>query len=63
MRTAIAEKAANNLKIMVAQTVTEILNDPDFRLELSAKAQKRLRQAARAEKKTTALSAIKRKHL
>jgi len=63
MRTTIAEKTANNLKIMVAQTVAEILNDHDFGLELSAKARQRLRQAARAEEKTTALSAIKRKHL
>ena len=63
MRTAIAERTVNNLKIMVAQTVAEVLNDPDFGLELSAKAKKQLGRASNVKQKTVSLSAVKRKYL
>lgn len=49
-------------KAFIAQTVREILEDPDFGLEISASVKKRLIRS-RLSKKRVPLSEIKRKYL
>ena len=49
-------------RTLIAETVREILEDPDFGLELSERAKRRLSQS-RHSKKTVPLSEIKRKYL
>lgn len=48
------------LKTFVTQTVSEILNDPDFGLELTEYAKKRLRKARLKTTKTIPLEEIKK---
>lgn len=50
------------LKPFIVQTVSDVLSDPDFGLELSDRAQARLRQARKAFGKTVAFAEIKRKY-
>ena len=51
-------------KAIIAQTVGEILHDPDFGKELSIKAKERLSLTSnRGVKETTSLSEIKKKYL
>lgn len=52
----------HELKPFIVQTVSDVLNDPDFGLELSERAQARLRQARKAAGKTISFSDIKRKY-
>lgn len=49
-------------KAFIAETVREILEDPDFGLELSESVEKRLSRS-RLSKKRVSLSEIKRKYL
>lgn len=62
MPTSAIVKLNKELKTFVAQIVEEIVTDPDFGLELSEKAKKRLRQATTYKGKTFLLSDIKEKH-
>jgi hypothetical protein len=51
-------------KAIIAQTVSEILHDPDFGKELSIKTKERLSLTSnRGVKETTPLSEIKKKYL
>ena len=52
-----------NLRAMIAEAAQEVLSDPDFGLELSSTAKKRLLQARLALRKTSSLSAISKKYL
>lgn len=52
----------NELKPFIVQTISQVLNDPDFGLELSDRAQARLSQAGKFPAKTTSFADIKRKH-
>ncbi|OGF71880.1 hypothetical protein A3E06_00450 [Candidatus Giovannonibacteria bacterium RIFCSPHIGHO2_12_FULL_44_42] len=62
MPTAILPKKLNReVKNYVVRAVNEVLSDPDFGLELSKEAQKRLCQAAKS-KKTVPFSEIKKKY-
>ena len=60
--TATAKKLQGAIKGLIIQTIMEILNDPDFGLELTEQAKKRLRAASRISQKTTPLSVIKKKY-
>jgi hypothetical protein len=60
--TTIASKINQEMRAFIVRAVHEVLNDPDFGLELSEQAKRRLRTAARA-KKTISLSEIKRRYL
>ncbi len=51
-----------NLRAMIAEAAQEVLSDPDFGLELSATAKKRLLQARLTLRKTSPLSEISRKY-
>lgn len=55
------------MRSLIAETVQEILADPDFGLELTAKAKRRLEAARhmmnRGSYKTTSLEEIKKKYL
>lgn len=57
-----AKKLPSAVKNLIAQTVIEVLNDPDFGLELTEKAKKRLRDASLSNKKTVPFSVIKRRY-
>ena len=52
----------NQIKALVSNAVFEVFNDPDFRLDLSAKAKKRLSVSSR-NTKNVSLNQIKRKYL
>lgn len=58
----IAKELNKEVKTFIVQIVNEILNDPDFGLELSEKAKKRLRQANVSKQKTIPFSEIKKKY-
>jgi hypothetical protein len=52
------------LKALVAQTVSEVLNDPDFGKELTKEAEKRLSVVRNRDlENTTPLSVLKEKYL
>lgn len=50
------------IKSFIVRAVQEILADPDFGLELTAKAKKRLKLASKPIKKTISISEIKKKY-
>ncbi len=54
-------KIDNQIKALVSSAIFDILNDPDFGLELSAKAKKRLATFSK-NSKTISLSQIKKKY-
>jgi len=60
--TTIPKKLTKEVKAFVIQTIYEVLNDPDFGLELSGKAKKRLRQALISKQKTIPFSEIKKRY-
>ena len=55
---------ASQLQMLIVRAVQEVLSDPDFGLELTVQARKRLREAQKAKiRKTISLEEIKRKYL
>ena len=50
------------VKTFILYALQEVLRDPDFRLELTAKAERRLKQAVAYKGKTMSLSELKKKH-
>lgn len=62
MNTLVAGKMNNHIKALVSSAVFDAFNDPDFGLELSAKAKKRLSMSSKSNK-TLSLGEIKRKYL
>ena len=56
------KELTKEVKIFIVQAINEVLNDPDFGLELSEKAKKRLRQALTLKKKTISFSEIRGKY-
>lgn len=56
-------KLKYEMKSLVIQTISEILNDPDFGFELSRRAKKRLVQASGRKQKNLSLAAIRQKYL
>ncbi len=61
MNTIAVKKMNNQIKALVSSAVFDVFSDPDFRLELSAKAKKRLSSSKNS--KTLSFSQIKRKYL
>ncbi len=62
MNTLVARKVNNRIKALVSSAVFDVFNDPDFGLDLSAKARKRLSMSSKRSK-TFSLSQIKSKYL
>ena len=63
MTTATVSKKLNNrAKAFLLHALTEMVCDPDFGSELTAKAKRRLKNARNYGGKTVALPAIKRKY-
>ena len=58
----IPRKLNKEVKTFIVKAIYEILNDPDFGLELSEKAKKRLRQSLISKQKTISLSEIKKRY-
>ena len=58
----ILKELNKEVKTFIVQAVNEVLNDPDFGLELSEKAKKRLSQASISKQKTVSFSEIKKKY-
>lgn len=56
------KKLTPQIKSFIVRAIQEVLNDPDFGLELSKKAKKRLRQAAVSKQKTIPFSEIKKSY-
>ena len=56
------KKLPGAVKSLIAQTVMDVLNDPDFGLALTEKAKRRLRDASLPNKKMIPLSVIKKKY-
>ena len=56
------KKLTKEVKTFIIQAIYEILNDPDFGLELNKKVQKRLRRALISKQKTILFSEIKKKY-
>lgn len=50
------------MKTFIMRAIQEILSDPDFGLELSEEAKRRLGQASRLRKKSIPLSEVKKKY-
>jgi hypothetical protein len=61
MNVMVAPKINNHIKALVSSAVFEVFNDPDFRLDLSAKAKKRLSTNSK-NSKTISLEQIKNKY-
>ena len=55
-------KKISEVKVLVSQAVRDVLEDPDFKLELSDEAKKRLRRASAVGRKNASLAEIKRKY-
>ena len=55
-------KKISEIRVFVSQAVRDVLEDPDFKLELSDEAKKRLRRASATGRKNTSLTEIKRKY-
>lgn len=62
MNTLAVKKMNNQIKALVSSAVFDVFSDPDFGLELSAKAKKRLSLSSK-NSKTISLSQIKKKYL
>ena len=62
MNTLLAKKINNQIKALVSSAVFDVFNDPDFGLNLSAKAKKRLSMASK-NSRTFLLGQIKKKYL
>ena len=58
----VPKRLTKAIKTFIIQTVKEVLNDPDFGLELSEKAKKRLHQALISKRKTISFSEIRKKY-
>jgi len=58
----VPKRLTKEIKTFIIQTVKEVLNDPDFGLELSEKAKKRLHQALISKRKTISFSEIRKKY-
>ncbi len=56
-------KLTPEVKVFLTQAIADVLRDPDFGLELSETAKRRLRQARRRSSNDIPLELVKRKYL
>lgn len=57
------KRLTGEVKSLIMRAVYEVLGDPDFGLELSEKAERRLRKAGRSNSRGIPAAEIKRKYL
>ncbi len=57
-----SKKIAFETKALISQMIRDVLDDPDFGLELSDNAKKRLVRMRRLPQRTVSFSAIKKKY-
>ena len=62
MNTLAVKKMNNQIKALVSSAVFDVFNDPDLRLELSARAKKRLSMSSK-NSKTISLTQLRKKYL
>lgn len=62
MNSLAVKKMNNQIKALVSSAVFDVFNDPDFGLDLSAKAKKRLATFSK-KNRTISLGQIKKKYL
>ncbi|MEK7192450.1 MAG: hypothetical protein AAB646_02975 [Patescibacteria group bacterium] len=62
MTTKVSKRIETKTRVFIVEAVKDIVSDPDFGLELTKKAEKRLKQARGIERKTFLLSEIKKKY-
>ena len=62
MNAIVAQKINNQIKALVSSAVFDVFNDPDLRLELSARAKKRLSMSSK-NSKTISLTQLRKKYL
>ena len=60
--TAKQQNIAPELKVFIAQSIREILDDPDFGLELTEVAKKRLRAARKSKGRGISLADARKKY-
>lgn len=60
---AVSRKITGETRALIAQSVQEVLEDPDFGLVLSGRAKTRLQHARVSKGKTISLSEVKKKYL
>ena len=58
----LSSKLNPTIKVFILRALQEVLNDPDFGLELTERAKKRLRQASGTRQKTIPFSEVKKKY-
>ncbi len=58
----LAEKLTPQTKSFIIQAIYEVLNDPDFGLELTKRAKQRLYRSLTLRRKTIPFTEIKKKH-
>ena len=56
------DKISPRLKAYIAESVREVLDDPDFGLELSATAKRRLKQAQKSSAKGISLATLLKRY-
>lgn len=59
---AIPKKLIVEIKSFIVRAIEEVLNDPDFGLELTERAKRRLRQATGSKRKNIPFSEIKKSY-
>lgn len=62
MNTIAVKKMNNQIKALISSAVFDVFNDPDFGLDLSSKAKKRLAISSK-DNQTVSLNQIKKKYL
>jgi hypothetical protein len=63
MKTVTTKKLSNDVKEFVIRVVGEVLNDPDFGMNLTEETKRKLRQASNFDGKTISLNEIEKKYL
>ena len=58
----IYKKLKSELRQFIVETIHQVLDDPDFGMELSERAKKRLEQARKSRKRGIPASEIRRKY-
>ena len=58
----IFKKTEGEMKALIARVIQEVLSDPDFGLELTEQAKKRLRRTTQSNRKGISLSKIKQRY-
>lgn len=57
------QKFNGQLRLYISQAITEILNDPDYGMELSEKTKERLQKIKQSPRKAISFEDIKKKYL